>query len=120
MKGIMLTIGILAATAASGQQKETADLNDLIRYRFDSSMKKHWSPGLFYKQLQRATQPESKELTGQLAYMLPNGDLLYRLPTDQMPCVKPGHQQVYTMPVLPNPKEQVQPGKTGNIPNPAL
>lgn len=95
-------------------------MNELIRYRFDTSMKKQWSSGIFNKQLQRTTHPENKELTGQLSYMLPSGDQVYRLPADQMPCIKPGHQQVYTMPVLPYEKEQIQPGKTGNIPNPAL
>jgi hypothetical protein len=120
MKGRFLSIGLLAATLSSGQQKETVKVDELIRYRFDTSMKKQWTSGIFHKQLQRATHPENKELTGQLSYMLPDGDQVYRLPTDQMPCIKPGHQQVYTMPVLPNPKEQLQPGKTGNIPNPAL
>ena len=65
-------------------------------------------------------QPESKDLKGQLDYQLPNGDLVFRLPTDRMPCVKPGNQLLYTMPVLPYKKEQIQPEKPGSIPNPAL
>lgn len=121
MKGIFLSIGILAVTSVAGQQKETADLDELIRYRYDSSLhKKSWSTDFFKKQLNSATHPESKDLKGQLDYQLPNGDLVFRLPTDRMPCVKPGNQLLYTMPVLPFKKEQIQPEKPGSIPNPAL
>ncbi|HOZ70122.1 MAG TPA: hypothetical protein PK328_12190 [Chitinophagaceae bacterium] len=125
MKVIFLSIGLLAVTSVAGQQKETIDLDELIRYRYDSSLHKmKWSSEFLQKQLNPApnpnTQPESKDLKGQLDYQLPNGDLVFRLPTDRMPCVKPGNQLLYTMPVLPYKKEQIQPEKPGSIPNPAL
>lgn len=121
MKGLFLSIGVLAVSSAIGQQKETVNLDELIRYRYDSSLhKKSWSTNQFYKQLKPAIQPENTDLKGQVDYQLPNGDLVFRLPTDRMPCVKPGNQLVYTMPVLPYKKEQIQPEKPGSIPNPAL
>jgi hypothetical protein len=82
MKVIFLSIGLLAVTSVAGQQKETIDLDELIRYRYDSSLHKmKWSSEFLQKQLNPAPnpiiQPESKDFKGQLDYQLPNGDLVF-------------------------------------------
>lgn len=119
MKSICLAVGLIAASGVAAQQPDLADLNKLIRQRIGKSQQQE-SAGKFSIPANPKILVVPKELTGKPEYTLPNGDQVYRLPTDQMPCVKPGHQQVYSMPVLPFHKELIQPGKSGNIPNPAL
>lgn len=118
MKSICLAIGLIAASGVAAQQPELADLNKLIRQRIEKSQQQE-SAGKFSLPVHPNSLVAPKELTGKLEFTLSNGDQVFRLPTDQMPCVKLGNQQNYFMPMLPNPKELIQPGKTGNIPNPA-
>jgi len=119
MKSICLAVGLIAASGVAAQQPDIADLNKLIRQRIEKSQLQE-SAGKFSLPVNPNSFVASKELTGKPEFTLSNGDQVYRLPTDQMPCVKPGNQQIYSMPVLPNQKELIQPGRMGNIPNPAL
>jgi len=65
-------------------------------------------------------QTPGKDLKGSYWYTLAGGDQVYRLPTDNMPCVVPGNNLIYSMPVLRNNQLQAEPGKAGSMPNPGL
>ncbi len=119
MKGICLGMGLLAVSAVSGQQKETVEVQDLLHFRYDSSMKMSWTPRLLNKPGNSSIIPLNRELKGQPDFTLLNGDQVYRLPVDRMPCVKPGNQYLYTMPVRME-KIETAPEKAGTIPNPAM
>lgn len=114
MKGICLSIGLLTAGLSYGQQKEPIEQNDFLKYHYDSIVKSNWNPGLLKKLHQAPVTQVNSALRGQLSFTAANGDSVYVLPTDRMPCVKPGNLYVYTMPVLTTKKEAVAP-----IPNPA-
>ncbi len=116
MKRICFGLGLLAVTAVSGQQKETVEVQDLLHFRYDSTMKMSWTPRLLNKP-GNTIIPLNKELKGQFDFTLMNGDQVYRLPVDRMPCVKPGNQYYYTMPVRTE-KVETAPDKPGAIPNP--
>lgn len=119
MKGVCLSIGLLTSGLVSGQQKETVDLNDLLRYHYVSAAKTNWNPGLLKKLSPVTVNPVNKDLRGQLSFTLSNGDAVYQLPTDRMPCVKPGNQYTYTMPVLTRKTEETVTANAAPIPNPA-
>lgn len=119
MKGICLSIGLLTASLSYGQQKETVEQNDFLKYHYDSTVKSNWNPGLLKKINPATTTIINKDLRGQLSFTLANGDSVYQLPADRMPCVKPGNLYVYTMPVLTTKKEDANSGNAAPIPNPA-
>ena len=119
MKGICLGLGLLAVSAVSGQQKETVEVQDLLHFRYDSSMKMKWTPRILNKPGNSSITPLNRELKGQFDFTLLNGDQVFRLPADRMPCVKPGNQYFYTMPVRTDKIETVS-DKPGGIPNPAM
>jgi hypothetical protein len=119
MKKTFLVFGLVAGFAAAGQQKDMVDISGLVQQRIDARMKQKTVDRLLLKH-----NPQdnllNKDFKGVLSYQLTNGDLAFRLPVDNMPCVKPGNLQIYKMPVIRNSKELVQPGETGAIPNPGL
>lgn len=119
MKGICLGLGLLAASAVSGQQKETVEVKDLLHFRYDSSKKVNWKPPVLSRPGTADVLMLNKDLKGQLDFTLANGDQVYRLPADRMPCVKPGNQYYYTMPVRTD-KTATATDKAGSIPNPAM
>lgn len=119
MKGICLSFGLLTASLSYGQQKETVELNELLKYHYDSSAKSNWNPGLLKKLNQASLTQLNKDLRGQLSFTSANGDSVYVLTTDRMPCVKPGTLYVYTMPVLTTKKEEAIGANAAPIPNPA-
>lgn len=119
MKAIFLSIGLLTASLSYGQQKETVEQHDFLKYHFDSTAKKNWNPGLLKKRYTDAVAMANKDFRGQLSFTLANGDSLYQLPADRMPCVKPGNLYVYTMPVITSKKEDIKSANAAPIPNPA-
>lgn len=110
---------VLAVSAASGQQQEPVEKQDLLHFHFDSTKKVNWKPPFLKSPGNAGMLPLNKELKGQLNFTLTNGDQVYQLPVDRMPCVKPGNQYVYTMPVRKE-KTEITADKAGTIPNPAL
>ena len=100
MKKVFLLFGVAAFGAASAQQKGVFDVNKHIQ---DFLKKKHGiqkdsTPSLidnFYTN-------RNTESLAKLSYTLPNGDKVYILPMDNMPCVVPGFPQ-NNMPNISNP-----------------
>ncbi len=119
MKKTILVFGLAAGFAAAGQQKDMVDISSLVQQRIDAMMKQKTVDGLLLKQLPQGNLL-NKDFKGVLSYQHSNGDLVFRLPVDHMPCVKPGNLQIYNMPVIRNNKVLIQPGETGTIPNPGL
>ena len=119
MKKTFLIFGLVAGITAAGQQKDMVDISGLVQQRIDAMMKQKSVDGLSFKQFPQHN-PLNKDFKGVLSYQHSNGDLVFRLPADHMPCVKPGNMQIYNMPVIRNNKVLIQPGETGTIPNPGL
>jgi hypothetical protein len=119
MKKTFLIFGLVAGITAAGQQKDMVDISGLVQQRIDAMMKQKSVDGLSFKQFPQHN-PLNKDFKGVLSYQHSNGDRVYCLPTDHMPCVKPGNLQVYNMPVIRNSKELLPPGETGAIPNPGF
>jgi hypothetical protein len=120
MKRTFLLLGLAAGLTAAAQQKDIQDMSGLIRQRIEASKLQKQMTDLLSLQQNHFLYSLPKDLKGRPVVQLPNGDLAFRLPMDNMPCVKPGNQQVYRMPLIRNWKEITQPGDTGSIPNPGL
>jgi hypothetical protein len=120
MKKVFLLFGIAAFTSASAQQKDVFD----IQKHLDKIVKDKKFPGAvtnpFSKSnflLHHGALPQVQELL----HVLSNGDNVYTLSQDNMPCVVPGMSQ-FNMPNISNPGEyfeslQFKQHLPGTIPN---
>jgi len=97
MKKIFLLFGMAAFCSASAQQKEVFD----IQKHLDNMIKDKKIPGGVFKPFNKPTPitnywyyPNDQKLS----YISPNGDKIYILSQDNMPCVVPG----YTQNIMPN------------------
>lgn len=123
MKTIFLLFGLFGCYGVSAQQK---DLFDIEKHLHKKSIQKK---GTKHRLLQRDNfnnyksvpekNPANKSYTGVLSYTLPNGDKLYSLPTDNMPCVVPDMNQYNIMPNAGTSTIVILQNRPGIIPNPA-
>jgi len=122
MKTIFLVFGLFGCYAVSAQQK---DLFDIEKHLHKKSIEKKGTkhrllqPDNFnnYKSVPEKN-PANKSYTGVLSHTLPNGDKLYSLPTDNMPCVVPDMNQYKIMPNAGTSTKKVLQNHPGIIPNP--
>jgi len=97
MKKIFLLFGFAAFCSASAQQKDVFD----IQKHLDNMIKDKKIPGAIFKPLQKGdkfSDARFHHTFGQLSYSLSNGDKVYILSQDNMPCVVPGYKYV----IMPN------------------
>ena len=103
MKKVFLLFGIAAFSSASAQQKQVFDINKHLQDLLDkkntsqlivkpSGSNKYFVAG--------SSQPGFK-----LSAILPDGDKVYLLPPDNMPCIVPDMKQFTAMPDISNPNE---------------
>ena len=122
MKKIFLLFGIAAFCSASAQQKDVFD----IQKHLNQLVKDKKFPGAVFKPFNK-TRPlinyYGYPLYSQnLSHILPNGDKVYTLSQDNMPCIVPDMKQFNNMPDISNPNEyfellQFRNHVPGTIPN---
>ncbi|HEY6062750.1 MAG TPA: hypothetical protein VIV35_04020 [Chitinophagaceae bacterium] len=120
MKRTFLLFGLVAFTSASAQQKNVFDINRHIQEVLKNNNTGSTRVKIFETDkifLNKFTQSLPK-----LSHILPNGDKVYLLHGDNMPCVVPDMRQFTTMPNISNPDEyfeslQFRQHLPGNIPN---
>jgi hypothetical protein len=122
MKKVFLLFGIAAFSTASAQQKDVFDINRHIQGFLDkkTSSRKVIKPIVANNFFSIGTYKPGMKLS----YVLPNGDKIYLLPQDNMPCVAPGFPQ-NNMPNVFDPDKFfesniVKQNIPGNIPNVAV
>jgi len=111
MKKILLSVSILAFSFASAQQKNLFDIQKHIQGKIKENKLRSLAPK------QSFLYPQSNHSQ---SYTLPNGNKVYTLAQDNMPCVKPDMSQ-FNMPNVADGhfKIFVQKRNTpGKIPNP--
>jgi hypothetical protein len=122
MKKVFLLFGIAAFGSASAQQKDAFDFNgrfkELIYKKGDSVFVINPSAIIMNTNTGSAGQGYN------FSYTLNNGDKVFVLNVDNMPCVVPDMNQFKVMPNIARPDENfmAQIGKqnlSGKIPNPA-
>jgi hypothetical protein len=109
MKKILLIAGILVFSFASAQQKDLFDIQQHIQEKIKESKLRSLVPK------QPFLYPQSKLSH---PYTLPNGNKVYTLPLDNMPCVEPDMSQ-FNMPNIAKSDKYLQRNMSGRIPNPA-
>jgi hypothetical protein len=122
MKKVFLLLGIASFSAASAQQKDVFD----IQQHLDKMFKDKKIPEIVISPLNKPTPvsyswpfPNNQKLS----IILPNGDKVYILSQDNMPCVVPDMTQ-FNMPNVSNSHDYFQSllpknNIPGNIPNAA-
>jgi hypothetical protein len=96
MKKVFLFFGIASFSSASAQQKDVFDINRHIQEVLKNKNPSGTGVKTFINPL---TESQPK-----LSYLLSNGDKLYILNQDNMPCVVPDISQ-FNMPNISNPDE---------------
>lgn len=114
MKKILFVFGILSFGIVNGQQPLPADIEKLLKEKG----KHHFflKDGSQYKILLPDSAAINKPKPSALSHILPNGDKVYLLSQDNMPCIVPGT----TQPLIPNLSLQVLPyyqNKDWRMPN---
>jgi molybdopterin converting factor small subunit len=91
MKKVFLLFGISAFSAASAQQNDVFDVNKHVQdfLKKKNGIQKNNTPSLFDNFYTNG----NTESPAKLSYTLSNGDKVYILPVDNMPCVVPGYSQ---------------------------
>ena len=122
MRNVFLIFGIAAFSAASAQQKDLFDIQKHLLKK-QAQGKRTTEHNIFL------TLPEisSVQIHQQLFYSLANGDKVFQLPTDNMPCVIPDMSRFQTMPnpilIIPfnlnSYPRRMQPGLIPNVSSPA-
>ncbi len=123
MKRILLLLGLIGGYAVAAQQKDLFDIEKHLQKKsIERTGKNHrlLLPDNFnnYKSVPEK-DPVNKSYTGVLSHTLPNGDKLYSLPTDNMPCVVPDMNLYNIMPNAGTSTTIVLQNRPGIIPNPA-
>ncbi len=119
MKKIFLFLFILAYSFASAQQNEFFNIQKYMQKKQAESKKTQFKIQPFTNNLITSFHPSS--LQPQLMYELPNGNKVYALPQDHMPCIKPDMSQ-FNMPnsFKQKPYRPFLLKTPGIIPNPAV
>jgi hypothetical protein len=98
MKKVLLLLSISAFTSASAQQKDVFDIQKHLEKGF---LEKKKIPGTLFGPLGKSNhifnfpfEPQSWKMS----HILSNGDMVYLLPQDNMPCVVPATTQF----IMPN------------------
>ena len=102
MKKLLLIAGIITSGAAFAQENDLETFRDKL------------------KKLQPLPPASSliTPLVGTYSHTLPNGNKVFTLGGDNMPCIVPAPQN-YSMPNIAGPKDEiVPPQQPGHIPNP--
>lgn len=104
MKKVFLLFGMAAFSSASAQQKDVFD----IQKHLDKRAKDKKNSGTIFRptiksnfHLHHRLRPQVWELS----HILSNGDKVYALSRDNMPCVVPDMRQFTNMPNISNPNE---------------
>lgn len=119
MKKVFILAGIFLCGTAFAQQDDKQNKITPYYYFF----KQHDNIDSFRLKLDNGTPipPNNSlilDLQGKYSHGLPNGDKVFLLPQDNMPCVVPGNQH-QSMPNITGPKDKiVNPPNPGHIPNP--
>jgi hypothetical protein len=115
MKKLLLMAGIITSGAAFAQKDNDNNIT-LFRFRQQENI-----DSFRIKLENLAPIPQENlvsSLQGKYSHSLPNGNGVYLLPQDNMPCIVPG-QQHSTMPNIAGPKDRIiPPPQPGHIPNP--
>jgi hypothetical protein len=102
MKRVFLLFGIAAFSSASAQQKDVFDINRHIQELLNKNNTALKSSGPAEINTYFLNGPHQSNVT--LSHVLPNGDKVYLLPQDKMPCVVPGIT-LNNMPNISDPDE---------------
>jgi hypothetical protein len=103
MKKIFLLFGIASFASASAQQKDVFDINRHIQ----EVLRNKNAPGIGVKNFKTDRISINKFTQSQpnLSHILPNGDKVFILSQDNMPCVAPDMRQFTNMPNISNPNK---------------
>ena len=120
MKKVFLLASILAFSFASAQQNEFFNIEKYMQKKQKELKKSQIKIPRFPEKttnmyFETSSQP-------QLMVELPNGNKVYALPQDHMPCIKPDMSQ-FNMPniyVSKKPQASLFKKEAGKIPNPAI
>jgi len=120
MKKISLIIFILTFSFASAQQNEFFDIQKHLEKKQKEAKKSQFRIKPFSEKLMASYTASS--LQPRLIDELPNGNKVYALPQDHMPCIKPDMNQFNMLNAFKenNQFPLVYKNRAGKIPNPAI
>jgi hypothetical protein len=120
LKKVFLLIGIFSTGTAVAQQSDLFDTGKHLQKKGQGKNIKSWAlpPRTGAGQNTFLTTPYSK---AKLSQQLPNGNRVYLLPVDNMPCVTPDMTRFRSMPNAASdfPQFIFRQRNQGRIPNPA-
>ena len=116
----MTVLGVLFASALSAQEDAGTVFKKLLEENKNNGIPA--TPGINTFHNRPVISPAQSSDTAKLVTILSNGNRMYALPQDNMPCIVP-KKQVYAMPfgsriaIIPPPAQKSH--VPGRIPNPA-
>ena len=121
MKKILFILGIVTFSLASAQDNENPGLKIIppksksVPFLFPNGIDTLWFHNSDVLNQTPQLIPQSK-----LLYTLPNGNKVYSLPQDNMPCVVPDISQYNTMAMVTPEKNQYNMPNAANPPQPKI